>query len=286
MLNGILRPVKNLLRGPYRTLHGNYLRLRYGFGADELLESLRRIGIEPGDAVLVHSGMSGFGGFRGTVPEIIQTFEKAVGPSGTLLMPTLSMAGSAIDFAKSNRVFDPRTTASQVGLLTEVFRRSPGVVRSVHPTHSVAVWGADKDWWIRGNLSADTPCGRGTPFAKLLERDGKVVLAGVPITALTYFHSAEEMLEPRMPFSQFTTERYTMRCRVDGQIVESAAMRLFDPEVSRRRQLAPLEMELRKAGRWQECRIGTLTAPVLSVKAVLQTLEEMADQGVFCYGAR
>ncbi len=284
MLDRVLQPAKNLLRGPYRKFRGNYLRFRHGFGPVELLQSLRQNGIQPGDAVLVHSGMSGFGGFRGTVADIVQTFEEAVGASGTLLMPTLSTAGSAVEYAKSNRVFDPQTTPSQVGLLTEVFRRSPGVVRSVHPTHSVAVWGAGKSWWIENHFSADTPCGRGSPFDRLLQRDGKVVLAGVSISTLTYFHSAEEILEPRMPFSPFTTERYTMRCRVDGRILETPPMRLYDPELSRRRQLAPLAEELQKTGRWQEFRVGTLVAPVLRVRDVLQTLEEMADRGIFCYG--
>lgn len=112
------------------------------------------------------------------------------------------------------------------------------------------------------------------------------MLAGVPIAAMTYFHCAEERLEPRMPFSPFTTERHTMRCRVDGQVVESAPMRLYDPEISRRRNLAPLAAELQRNGRWREIHAGTLVAPVLKAREVLETLEEMADRGIFCYDAQ
>ena len=197
------------------------------------------------------------------------------------MMPTLSTSGSAVDFAQSGRMFDPRTTPSQVGLLSEVFRRSPGVVRSIHPTHSVAAWGSDTDWWLRDHHLAETPCGRGTPFHRLLERNGKIALAGTGIPSMTFFHCAEELLESQMPFSPFTTERYVMTCRVNGQLMKTAPMRLYAAEVSRRRRLAPLETELRSKGRWHESRIGTLTVIVLPVAEVWRTLEEMSSRGIF-----
>jgi aminoglycoside 3-N-acetyltransferase len=284
VLRALLQPAKKRLRGPYQKARLRYLRLVRGFGKNSLLAALRRAGIESGDAVLVHSAMTGFDGFHGSIPDIVSVFQDAVGPAGTLLMPTLSMAGSAIEFAAGGKVFDPRTTPSQVGLLTEVFRRSPGVSRSVHPTHSVAAWGNDPQWWLADHHLADSPCGRGTPFHLLLERGGKIALAGTGIAAMTFFHCAEELLESRMPFSPFTAERYTMRCRVAGEALQSAPMRLYAPEVSRRRQLAPLETELRARGKWRESRTGTLRVIVLDAREVLRALEEMAARGVFCYG--
>ena len=146
MLNALIQPAKNWLRGPYRKARPGYVKWRHGFGRAELLAALEQAGIRRGDAVLVRSSMGGFEGFDGTVPDIVTAFEGAVGPEGTLMMPTLSTGGSAVEFAESGRIFDPRTTPSQMGLLSEVFRRSPGVARSIHPTHSVAAWGADTGW--------------------------------------------------------------------------------------------------------------------------------------------
>lgn len=232
---------------------------------------------------MVHSTIKAFEAFKGSATDIIAVFRETVGPNGTLMMPALSMSGSAIDVAKSGRIFDPRTTPSHVGLLPEVFRRSPGVTRSIHPTHSVAVYGSDSAWWVADHHLADTPCGIGTPFHRLLERNGKIVLAGTGIPALTFFHCAEELLESRMPFSPFTKERYVMRCKTGGQIIETAAMRLYAPDVSRRRRLAPLEARLRAKNLWGESRIGTLTISVVRARDVFHTLEEMAATGVFCY---
>ena len=274
---------KKRFRAPYRYIRSRYVKWRRGFGPTELLAALRETGIRQGDSVLVHSGIAGFEGFDGTVPDIVAVFEDSVGPGGTLMMPTLSVSGSAIEFAQSGRIFDPRTTPSQVGLLSEVFRRSPGVIRSIHPTHSVAAWGKNTDWWLENHRVAMTPCGRGTPYYRLLERNGKIVLAGTGIAAMTFFHCAEELLESRMPFSPFTTERYVMSCRVNGQLMKTNSMRLYAPAVSSRRCLVPLEMELRTKGRLQETRTGTLTVIVLAVADVWRTLEEMSNRGVFCY---
>lgn len=283
LIPGIVQPAKAWLRGPYKNARSKYIRWRHGFGRDELLAALQALGIKRGDAIIVHSAIKAFEAFQGSATDVIAVFKEAVGTEGTLMMPTLSMAGSAIDFAKSGRIFDPRTTPSQVGLLPEIFRRSAGVVRSMHPTHSVAVLGKGSTWWIADHHRADTPCGRGTPFHRLLERDGKIVLAGTGIPALTFFHCVEELIERRMPFSPFTQERYVMRCRMDKEIIETAAMRLYAPDVSRRRQLFPLESELRAKGFWKESRTGTLTVAAVRAQHVLETLEEMADRGIFCY---
>jgi len=278
-----LRPAKKWLRTPYRSVRARYIRWRYSFGPSELLKALRDLGIQPGDAILVHSAVSGFEGFRGELPDVIATLQEAVGVNGTLLMPTLSMSGSAIEFAQSGKIFNLRTTPSQVGLLTEVFRRSPDVMRSVHPTHSVAVRGPETGWWIANHHLAGTPCGLGSPFHCLLERRGKILLAGVGISAMTFYHCIEEILESRMPESPFTAERYVMKCKVGDETVETAPMRLYAPAVSRRRQLEPLKAELLRAGKWHEGRIGTLLMIALDSAEVLEAARRMADRGQFCY---
>jgi aminoglycoside N3'-acetyltransferase len=110
-----------------------------------------------------------------------------------------------------------------------------------------------------------------------------VALAGAGITHLTLFHHAEELLEQKMPFSPFTQETYTMRFRADGEVLETAPMRLYAPEVSRRRALRPIETALRSAGQWRETKVGTLTLAAIRARDVLQTVDNMAARGVFCY---
>jgi aminoglycoside 3-N-acetyltransferase len=234
---------------------------------------------------MVHSGIKAFAGFSQGAAAIIRVFEDAVGSGGTLLMPAFSMQGSALEFVRGGKTFDVRRTPSQTGMLTEVFRRSPGVLRSIHPTHSVAVWSKEAAWWIQDHHLAGTPCGRATPFFRLLERGGKIVLAGVDVSALTFYHCVEELLEDRMPASPFTAQRYIVKCRYDGEAIETAPFRLYDPDMSKRRTLRPLELELRKRGRWTESRAGSVRIVALNATDVLRTVAEMAERGTFCYRA-
>ncbi len=282
VLGQFLTPAKSALRSSYRRARGQYAKW-FGFGPAQLLGALKTLGVQPGDALLVHSGMEAFWAWKGSVPEIIAVLKEAVGSTGTLILPTFSVVRTAVDLAKSGAVFDPRLTPSRTGLISEVFRRSPDVLRSIHATHSVAVWGADKEWWIENHHLAETPCGRGTPFFRLLEKHGKIVLAGVDISTLTFFHCAEELLEPEMPFSPFTAERYVLTCRVNGAILKTASMRLYAPEISKRRALGILEMELKRRGFWRQHRVGSLTIVVLTANQILDTLKDLSSRRIFCY---
>jgi aminoglycoside 3-N-acetyltransferase len=275
--------LKKPLRAPYRGLRARYIRCRHGFSEADFRKALSAVGLSRGDTVMVHSAMTGFAGFAGDATDIIRILEDTVSADGALLMPTFTWLGDMEDFIATGRVFDPRTTPSQVGLLPEIFRRSAGVVRSVHPTHSIAAWGWDAAWWIHDHHLAETPCGRGSAFARLLERGAKILLAGVDITACSFFHCAEELLEAQMPESPFTAQRYVLQCRVDGRMVDTAPMRFYDPGMSRRRRTLWLADAMRRAGRWREARTGSLNLIGLRVADLLRTLQEMAARGEFCY---
>ena len=283
MLDWLPVSVKSRLHQQYYGVRTAYFRYFHPYSADDLLSALRKLGVVEGDVVLAHSSLAAFVGFRGGAPEVIKVLEDAVGPSGTLIMPTLSFSGSAVAYARQGKIFDPKRSPSQVGLLTEVFRRSKGVARSLHPTHSVAVLGPDADYFVRDHHLAGTPCGAGTPFCRLWEKNGKVLLLGVGVSAVTFFHCVEELLEKELPFSPFTSELFTMKCKVDGSIVETAPMRLYDPGVSARRELSVLEDALRKRGAWRQGKLGNLQLIVLKAADILSATRDLANQGIYCY---
>jgi len=283
MLDWLPKGVKSRVRRYCNGTRSAYYHYAHPFSTDDLLSTLRELRISEGDVVLVHSAFSEFLGFRGKAPDVIKTLKGAVGPYGTLMMPTLSFRGSAAAYAREEKVFDPKRSPSQVGLLPEVFRRSEGVIRSLHPTHSVAVWGPRSAYFVHGHYLAATPCGRGTPYFRLLEQQGKILLLGVGIAVLTFFHCVEELVEGELPFSPFTSEVFIMRCQVDGNIVETAPMRLYDPGVSASRDLNALEDAMRNKGAWHRRKLGNLELTVLSTEDILSTTKELAKRGIYCY---
>lgn len=274
---------KNEIKRWAKTLHLAALTAFYSFDAGRLRRELTKLGLQQGDTLFVHSSFDAFAGFQGKPNEVNQALQGCVGSAGLLMMPTMSFTGSAIELARSNTLFDVRRTPSRMGLLSEIFRRSPGVVRSVHPTHPVACWGADAAAVAQGHHLSQTPCGRGTPFEALLRRRGKIVLLGTGIDVLTFYHHLEEVFEKELPASPFTEEVFTLRSKTaDGELVETRC-RLYAPAMSRRRNLRKLMPYLKKQGAWREGRVGRLRIAVLQAAGVEAAMREMNQRGVYCY---
>ncbi|PIY28612.1 MAG: hypothetical protein CO105_15290 [Comamonadaceae bacterium CG_4_9_14_3_um_filter_60_33] len=253
------------------------------FTPADLQAKLSALGLASGDTLMVHSSFDAFDGFQGKPTDVIAVLQSVVGEQGVVMMPTMSFSGTAVDYARSKALFDVARTPSRMGLLTELFRRSPGVVRSVHPTHSVAIWGADASVVAAGHHLAGTPCGVGSPFDALLKRRGKIVLLGTGMGVLTFFHMLEEVLESQLPASPFTAEVFHLQSKTrNGEILETHC-RLYDPAVSKRRNLHKMVPYLKKSGVWREGRVGGLTIIVLAAADVDEVVRSMTNQGVYCY---
>lgn len=149
---------------------------------EQIVADLRKLGLAAGDLVIVHSSLSSIGHVEGGAETVIAALLEVLGEQGTLMMPTF--AGPP--------PFDVRHTPSRLGEITEVFRKYPDVVRSFHPSHSVAVLGPKAAELIKGHLDSPTACGRETPFGRLIAMDGKILLLGVDNDRNTTMHTLEE----------------------------------------------------------------------------------------------
>ncbi len=98
--------------------------------------ALREIGVKEGSVCLFHSSFKSLGPVEEGGRGVIRGFEDAIGPTGTLVVPTLCSS----DFFNSYRTWH-LDKPSEVGYLTEYFRKLPNVLRSDHATHSVAARG-------------------------------------------------------------------------------------------------------------------------------------------------
>ena len=99
-----------------------------------LAADLRSAGVRPGCPLLIHTSLSTVGHVPGGADTVIDALLEAVGPKGTLVLPTLSYLYTNLDSPN----FDVRTTPTNLGTIPETFRSRVGVRRSCHPTHSCA----------------------------------------------------------------------------------------------------------------------------------------------------
>tara|TARA_R110001606_G_scaffold363289_1_gene517309 strand:+ start:20383 stop:21087 length:705 start_codon:yes stop_codon:yes gene_type:complete len=107
---------------------------------------------------------------------------------GTLLLPTMSWRY----INHNNPHFDEIRTPSNTGALGEVFRHSFATRRSLHPTHSVAGIGRDLDYFLGEHHLDTTPCGKRSPFKRLVEADGQILMMGIGMDCCTLIHQIEE----------------------------------------------------------------------------------------------
>jgi len=164
------------------------LREKTTITKSDILLGLQLADIRPGDILLVHSALSSIGYVQGGADTVVDALLEAVGEQGTIVMSTLTGWSAP---------FDPDRSPSAVGRISEVFRRRPGVLRSRHPVHSVAAYGAAAKQITEGHECCETGCGEGTPYLKVRDLGGKAVLLGVDMDRNTAMHGLEELIDAR-----------------------------------------------------------------------------------------
>ena len=145
--------------------------------------SLELMNIIKGDIILVHSALSSMGYVDGGAATVIDALLETVGEEGTVVMSSLTGWSDA---------FDSTTTPSAVGRISEEFRKRNGAVRSLHPVHSIVAIGKQAKFITDDHEKCETGCGTGTPYLKLRDLEGKVILLGVDMDRNTIMHSIEE----------------------------------------------------------------------------------------------
>ena len=165
-----------------------------------LIDDLEKLGVSSGDTVLVHSSYKSLGLSEGNPALVVEALKEALS-DGTLLLPALSYE----NVTKTNPRFSVLETPSCVGVIPETFRKSEGVYRSVHPTHSVCAWGKLAKEYTESHYKDKTPVGPNSPFTLLAEQRGKLLMLGCGLEPNTLIHGVEEKIGTPYVLSKETT---------------------------------------------------------------------------------
>lgn len=252
-----------------------FIKQFLSYGPRELESMLRDLGVSSGDTVMLHSSFA-LSGFRGSPKELSDVFLRGVGPNGNLLMVSLPYSSSTYEYLKKKKTFDVRKTPSNMGMISESFRRRDGVLRSFHPTHPVLAFGPKAEWIVADREKCLYPCGPGSPFEKFSQLEGKVVFFNVPFTTLTLFHYLEHLIERTLPFPLYLSETFEVPSIDSAGKMAMIKTRVFSPEaVCRRRPLALME-ELDREHLIRRKRVGNSRVMCVTAMDAIACTEQMA----------
>ncbi|NLG13999.1 MAG: AAC(3) family N-acetyltransferase [Lentisphaerae bacterium] len=153
-----------------------------------LTKDLERMGLRRNDTVLVHSSMKSIGDVEGRADTVLDALSDYFKDDGLLALPTLTWSNVNAE----SPIYNVRLTPSVVGILPELFRQRPGVIRSLHPTHSIAALGKYADVLTEGHERFDSPCHRYSPWGRLAASGAKIIFIGASISSNTILHGVEE----------------------------------------------------------------------------------------------
>lgn len=182
---------------------------------EQLAESLRRLGLAAGDTVVVHTSLRSLGAMEDGAQSLYEALLEVLGEAGTALFPNHTLSY----LAWGRPPFDPATTPGSTGAFPEFVRKQPGVCRSCHPVHSVLAVGKRAEEITRDHDPCDA-LGKESPYHRLYDWGGKVLLLGVNNHANTMIHLGEVhsgLGYTALPFSPACVEG-AHRIEADGSI--------------------------------------------------------------------
>lgn len=170
-----------------------------------LVADLTALGLPRGGLVLMHSSLRALGWVVGGPEAVVEAVLTALGPEGTLVVPSFSTGRT--DPARWQHPpvpeswwpviraemppYDPRVSSTrQMGAIADCVLRWPGTIRSAHPHLSFAANGP-----LAARVVDPHPLpyavGDGSPLARLYDLDGHVLLLGVGHANNTSLHLSE-----------------------------------------------------------------------------------------------
>jgi aminoglycoside N3'-acetyltransferase len=282
--------MEGALRFPVPTLKTSYKRLRRfseplrrrvqgTLNREQLAGALADAGVVPGATVMTHVSMNDL---MRTAPginalDLIAMLRELLTEDGTLLVPTFPFTGFEADYLASSPSFDVQRTPSQMGLMTELFRRMPDTTRSLHPTHPVSGCGAHAADLLGTHHRGET-FGELSPFCRMREYGGVVIGIGVGVSdAFTIAHSGE-YLHPTARDYAFSLEPTVMSIQ-DGEKMIDYAFRPQRPRLDRRSRKT--ESALRKRGVLSYARHAGLLVSSASADAFIEETCRLISEGSY-----
>jgi aminoglycoside N3'-acetyltransferase len=252
------------------------------------------MGIAQGDTLFIHSSLKSLGYIDGGATTVVQALQDAVGPQGTLVIPTYYMPGGSIRATceMQDYVFDVRKDGTNMGRLPESFLACTGIHRSVHPTHSVSAWGRHAAYLTEAHHRAPSVFGEGSPWQRFVDVEhAKVLGLGISMGPVTFYHVLEDAMGAAFPVPVWQDESYLLPCLdQQGQRWE-VPVRPFAASIAQRRIDHPSRSDLRdyfqaefkRTGLLVEGQVGDAASWWIPARGFFDHLQQLSGENLTIY---
>jgi aminoglycoside N3'-acetyltransferase len=259
-------------------IHGN-------FNPKELASELTRRLPSDFEILMVHSSFDRLlPMFNGSAVELVAELIGICGPKRTLVMPAFVMGGRTFDTKEyfKTKPFDVRRTPSEMGLVAEVFRRTPSVLRSLHPTCSICALGPLAKELTSGHHLARTGFSPDSPFGTMTRLRTAILGIGVEYyRCLTHAHTAGHAMGDAYPIKFARATMPITLVDYDGKLIE---FQLGLPDRSKTLDLRVLWSVLSKDELMEWRYHGVPMFVIPEARIVTERLIEAAGRGITLYG--
>lgn len=186
----------------------------FDYSGNEIIVALKKIGLEKGDNVFVHSNIGFFGKLQGysTKEDYWRIFKKSIfdviGEFGTLIVPTFTYSYCW------NQVYDKNNTPSTTGLLSELLRNDPESLRSEDANFSITALGYNA--LLFTEKMPEHSFGKNSFWERFLNLNGKICCFNVGLNYNTFIHYVEKILN--VPYRY--DKKFLGKSVINGKIEE------------------------------------------------------------------
>jgi aminoglycoside 3-N-acetyltransferase len=142
-----------------------------------------------------------------------------------------------------------------------------GIIRSLHPTHSVAAIGADAAEFTSGEEYTLTPCSRAGCYGKLYDRKAQILFMGCDLSKNTFLHGVEEWCDVT---NRLTDKPQELFIKLNGELIPCPQLRHYFSGGDVSNNYIKAEKIFIESGAATYCKIG-------SAQSVLCDAVKMAD---------
>ena len=232
---------------------------------NDIKEQLQMLNLEKGKIVTVHTSLKAVGEIDGGGETLLSALiECFTSDGGLLCVPTHTW---------NSDVYDLRKAQSCIGVLPRLAAAHPDAIRTLHPTHSMAVFGEREraEAFVKNEQFADSPANPKGCYGKIYENDGYVLLIGVGQEKNTYLHCVEEMLDVSDRLTDYKVEKTIIH--KDGT-EEKRQLYWFDEKIRDVSVYFPkFEKPFRLFGCIADARLGNAAVQVCTAQKMKEVIE-------------